>query len=180
MSSKNKSVSCSVTTITHGNLALLPVSPLIRNHTHQYPNRMSIFPYYTSECYDLRLPVMSTNSAAISIDLHKRFSQTNDLLHNVLKIFNGVAEAQTLVKPTVKSIVNCNIQRLNKLYTRYKFPAFTLERFYQIIEQAKAYKHNRQVQKERDRAFCYYQGEINRDPARVVAVEAVPPLPAVW
>ena len=180
MSSKNKSVSCSVTTITHGNLALLPVSPLIRNHTHQYPNRVSIFPYYTSECYDLRLPVMSTNSAAISIDLHKRFSQTNDLLHNVLKIFNGVAEAQTLVKPTVKSIVNCNIQRLNKLYTRYKVPAFTLERFYQIVEQAKAYKHNRQVQKEPDRAFCYYQGEINRDPACVVAVEAVPPPPAVW
>ena len=46
MSSKNKSVSCSVTTITHGNPALLPVSPLIRNHTHQYPNHitaMSIF-----------------------------------------------------------------------------------------------------------------------------------------
>ena len=83
---------------------------------------MSIFPYYTSEFYDLRLPVMSTNSAAISIDLHKRFSQTNDLLHNVLKIFNdsginGVVEAQTLVKPTVKSIVDRNIQRLNKLYT---------------------------------------------------------------
>ena len=106
---------------------------------------------------------MSTNSAAISIDLHKRFSQTNDLLHNVLKIFNdsginGVAEAQTLVKPTVKSIVDRNIQWLNKLYTRYNVPTFTLERFYQIVEQAKAYKHNRQVQKERDRAFCYYRG----------------------
>ena len=128
---------------------------------------------------------MSTNSAAISIDLHKRFSQTNDLLHNVLKIFNdsginGAAEAQNLVKPTVKSIVDRNIQRLNKLYTRYKVPAFTLERFYQIIEQAKAYKHNHQVQKERDRAFCYYQGEINRDPACVVVFEAAPPLPAVW